>query len=140
MKKILSLLLVFGALMSCQKEKIVPMEDMPSEVTDYATTHFPNNAIVQSIVDKDGFTKTYELILEGSFSLEFNRAKEIIEIDGIYELPNSVIPTKISEYVKANYPTSIITGWALEDNNQEVEIDNKIELNFNKNGDFLNGD
>lgn len=137
MKNVLVILVVLSALTSCEKEKIVPSSDLPSEITEYVTTHFPNNLIIQSIENKDGFTKTYEVLLEGSFSLEFNRKKEVIEIDGITELPTSVIPTKIYDYVVANYPDNVITDWELNRKNQQVELDNEIGLEFNMNDDFL---
>ncbi|RYM34141.1 hypothetical protein ERX46_09280 [Brumimicrobium glaciale] len=137
MKKILGTIAVVAVLISCEKEKIVPSTDLPSEITDYTATHFPNNLIVQSIEDKDGFTKTYDVLLEGSFSLEFNRKKEIIDIDGVSELPSSVIPTKINDYVVTNYPDNVITDWELDDKNQQVELDNEVGLVFNMNGDFL---
>ena len=137
MKKVLSALAVLAVLASCDKEEIIASSDLPSEISDYVTTHFPNNVIIQSIEDKDGFTKTYDVMLDGSISLEFNRKKEIIEIDGVSELPSSVIPTKISAYVDANYPTNFITDWELDDKNQQVELDNGLDLEFNMDGDFL---
>lgn len=137
MKKLLSIIFVFAALTSCQKEKVIPATDLPSEVTDYVTTHFPNNQIIQIIEDKEGLTKTYELLLEESISLEFNRKKEIIDIDAISELPNSVIPSKIKIYVVANYPNNVVIGWGLDDKNQDVDLDNGTSLEFNMSGDFL---
>lgn len=137
MKKLLNIIFVFAALTSCQKEKVIPATDLPSEVTDYVTTHFPNNQIIQSTEDKDGFTKTYDVLLDGNISLEFNRKKEIIDIKSLSELPNSVIPTKIKSYVETNYPNNVIIGWGLDDKNQEVELDNGVGLEFNMNGDFL---
>ena len=82
-------------LTSCEKEEVLPSTDLPSEITSYISTHFPNNSIVQVIKDRDGLTKTYDILLSESISLEFNRKKEIIDIDGVTQLPNSVIPEKI---------------------------------------------
>ena len=72
-----------------------------------------------------------------SISLEFNRKKEIIDIDGVTQLPNSVIPEKILQYVTTNYPTNFITDWKLDDKNQQVQLDNGLDLEFKMNGDFL---
>lgn len=83
-------------LTSCDKEEVIPSTDLPSEITSYISTHFPNNSIVQVIKDRDGLTKTYDILLSESISLEFNRKKEIIDIDGVTQLPNSVIPEKNS--------------------------------------------
>jgi hypothetical protein len=81
--------------------------------------------------------KTYDILLSESISLEFNRKKEIIDIDGVAQLPNSVIPEKILQYVTTNYPTNFITDWELDDKNQQVQLDNGLDLEFKMNGDFL---
>lgn len=122
---------------SCDKEEVIPTSDLPSEIKSYITTHFPNNTIVQVINDRDGLTKTYDILLSESISLEFNRKKEIIDIDGVAQLPNSVIPEKIRQYVTTNYSTNLITDWELDDKNQQVQLDNGIDLEFNMKGDFL---
>lgn len=124
-------------LTSCDKEEVIPSTDLPSEITSYISTHFPNNSIVQVIKDRDGLTKTYDILLSESISLEFNRKKEIIDIDGVAQLPNSVIPEKILQYVTTNYPTNFITDWELDDKNQQVQLDNGLDLEFKMNGDFL---
>ncbi|HXK74209.1 MAG TPA: PepSY-like domain-containing protein, partial [Bacteroidales bacterium] len=91
----------------------------------------------QAIMERDGLSKTYDILLSENISLEFNRKKEIIEIDGETQLPNSVIPEKILQYVTVNYPTNFITDWKLDGKNQEVQLDNGLNLEFNIKGDFL---
>lgn len=127
---------VVFSLTGCDKEEIIPSKDIPSEITNYISIHFPNNTIVQAIND----TKTYDILLSESISLEFNRKKEIVDIDGvdgITQLPNSVIPEKILQYVTTNYPTNFITDWELDGKNQQVQLDNGLDLEFNMKGDFL---
>ena len=131
---------VVFSLTGCDKEEIIPSLDLPSEITNYISIHFPNNTIVQAINDRDVLTKTYDILLSESISLEFNRKKEIVDIDGvdgITQLPNSVIPEKILQYVTTNYPTNFITDWELDDKNQQVQLDNGLDLEFNMKGDFL---
>jgi len=122
---------------SCEKEIITPSDDLPVEISTYLTIHFPKNTIVQVIKDLDGLTKTYDILLSENISLEFNRKKEVIAIDGVTQLPNSVIPEKIHQYVNINYPTQFITDWELDFDNQQIELNNGLDLEFNKKGDFL---
>lgn len=125
------------SLTSCEKEKILTISELPTEITAYVSTHFPNNTITQAIMERDGLSKTYDILLSENINLEFNRKKEIIEIDGETQLPNSVIPEKILQYVTVNYPTNFITDWKLDGKNQEVQLDNGLNLEFNMKGDFL---
>ena len=100
-------------------------------------THFPDNTILQAVIERDGLTKTYNIILSENISLEFNRKKEIIDIDSETKLPDSVIPAKILQYVTTNYPDNFITDWELDNKNQQVQLNNGLDLEFNMNGDFL---
>ena len=124
-------------LVACDKESILPNSELPDEIKTYVSTHFPDNSILQVIKDQDGFIKSYDLTLSGNIGLEFNRKKEIIGIDGVGRLPDSVIPEKIRQYVSSNYPNQFITDWELDDRNQVVELDNGLDLKFNMAGDFL---
>jgi hypothetical protein len=138
MKTVLSTIIILAiALTSCNKEKTILNNQLPSDIKSYVSTHFPNNAIIQSVVDKDGFTKTYDVFLEGNFQLEFNRKYKITDIDGISKLPNSVVPEKIRTYVNINYPNNIIIGWELDEKNQQIKLNNGLDLEFNMQGNFL---
>ena len=122
---------------SCDKEEIISNDKLPAEISTYITTHFPENNILQSMIELDDFTKTYEVMLEGNFKLTFNRKKEIIDIEGFTKLPDSVIPEKIRQYVATNYPGNYIVGWELDGKNQQVELNNDLDLEFTMSGDFI---
>lgn len=122
------------------KERTIAVKELPSEITNYTAKHFPSNQIIQAIEDKEIFGKTYELILEGNFKLEFNEKNQIEEIEGFSKLPESAIPEKIRQYIATNYPKSVITKWSLDDGKQNIKLDNITELEFKLNGDFLRVD
>ncbi|MCO6494247.1 MAG: PepSY-like domain-containing protein [Bacteroidetes bacterium] len=125
---------------SCDKETILTTSETPEEINEYVATHFPNNKIIRVVKDVNGLNKTYDITLDSNISLEFNRKKEIIEIDGSSKLPDSVIPSKIREYVYTNYPDSYITDWELEGKNQQIGLNNDLDIEFSMNGDFIRVD
>ena len=125
------------AFSSCDKEEIISNDKLPAEISSYISTHFPEAKILQSTIELDDFTKTYEVMLEGNFKLKFNRKKEIIDIEGVTKLPDSVIPAKIKQYVSDNYPNNYIVGWELDGKNQQVELNNDLDLEFTMSGDFI---
>lgn len=137
---ILFALVGIGLMVSCDKEAELSPSDIPAEIVAYLEMHFPHYAIIRAVEDVDGRSKSYEITLEGGFKLEFNRKMEIIEIEGKSKLPDSVIPVKILEYVKEHYPDQYIIEWELEGPNQKVELDNKLELIFTMEGQFLRRD
>lgn len=143
MKKILSaglipMTAISFTFASCEKKSLLVDDQIPSEIKSYITTHFPSHSILQSMKDKDNFELTYDVILSDGITLEFNRKKEITGIDGNTELPSSVIPTQIHTYVNTNFAENYITDWELTDRkNQQVELNNGLELLFDKSGNFL---
>ena len=146
MKKIFLLTVItmsFVSFSSCEKKTVLSESQLPSEIKSYVNTHFSDYSILQVVKDKDGVELTYDVMLTEEISLEFNRKKEIIDIDGNrkFGLPNSVIPEKILTYVQSNYSDNYIIGWEKSDNkNQKIDLDNNLELLFNKSGDFLRFD
>ena len=124
-------------LIGCDQEKVLTAWEIPSEITEYVSTHFPNNNLLQAVEDRDGLTKTYDVVLSDNITLEFNRKKEITDIDGNTKLPDTVIPNEISQYVATNFPNNVITDWELEDQHQQVGLDNGADLEFTMNGDFI---
>lgn len=134
----LSLVVALFAFSSCDKEEVISKDKLPVEISQYISTHFPNNDVMQAMIEKDDFKKTYEIILKGNIELKFNSKKEIIDIESLTALPESVIPVKIREYVAVNYPDNFIKGWELDDKNQQIELDNGLDLEFKMNGDLFN--
>lgn len=137
MKRLFLMVTVPFLLTSCEKQVILPLADFPSEISNYVSTHFPDNPIIQTVKDTDGFELTYDITLEGVVFLEFNRKKEIIDIEGFTRLPDSVIPARVLEHVTLNYSDNFIVGWELDGRNQQIKLENGLDLEFNMNGDFL---
>ena len=133
---IIALSVIFFSLVSCDKETILSSSKIPTEISDYVSTHFPNKKILQVVEDVDMTTKTYDVILEENINLEFNRKKEIISIEALSKLPESVIHPKISQYVDVNFPDNFITEWQLEKKHQEINLNNGLDLVFTMDGDF----
>lgn len=133
---ILSILFFSG----CEKEEVIPEQNVPTEIKNYVSTHFPSCSISKAIKENDDNEEMYEISLSCDVKLEFNKQKEIIDIDGNTKLPDSVIPTNILSYVNSNYSTNFIIGWELQSGNQEVQLNNNIVLVFNVTGEFLRVD
>ena len=134
---VFSLVAFLLTMLSCDKETILSVTNIPTEISAYIQTHFPDNKILQATEDKDGFSKTYDIILSENIKLEFNRKKEIIEIKSKSKLPDSVIPEKIRQYTSIHFSDNFIVKWELERKYQKINLDNGLELEFTLNGDFI---
>jgi len=121
-------------------EVVLTENEIPVEIKTYVTTHFPNSSIIRAIKETDDNMISYELYLSENVELTFNDAFQITEIDGTSQLPDSVIPAAILDYVAQNYPNNFITDWELEDNHQQVELNDETELEFTLDGVFIRVD
>lgn len=111
------------------------VSEMPAPVMTFIQKHFPEEGILKSVEDHDGSNISYEILLDNEVKLEFNNKGEIVEIDGKTQLPDEVLPTKILDYVKENYPKNFITEWKLDDSNkQEIKLDSGVDLEFTLDG------
>ncbi len=137
MKRLFFLALLPLMLFSCESKTVIDLNNIPAEIKNYVSTHFPENKIIQIIEDKDGLELTIDVTMQDGTFLEFNRKKEIIDIESRTKLPDSVIPTNILDYVNANYASNFIIGWELDDRNQQIKLDNGLDLEFTMNGDFI---
>ena len=108
---------------------------LPVEITSYIKTSFPNHKIIKHNMDDDD--KGYEVYLDKEIVLDFNSKNEIVGIDGKSKLPDTAVPPKILAYVKSSFSSNSITDWELEDKIQQVTLNNGVELEFNKSGEYI---
>lgn len=136
---ILSIFMLLGFLVSCEKEQVLTVQDLPTPVTTYVSTHFSSATIIK-IEKERRDSEYYEITLSNGVKLEFDMNNNIIEISSNSKLPDSVIPAAILTYVNTNYASNFIIGWELKLGNQEVKLNNNLELIFSMSGDFIRVD
>lgn len=133
----MTILFSFLFLTSCDKENLMYEDKIPIEIRNYVSTHFPSCSISKAVEENDENDEMYEITLSCGFKLEFNKNKEIIDIDGTTKIPDSVVPDELLTYVGSNYPNNYIIGWEIQGSNQQVELNNNITLVFSMQGDFV---
>lgn len=121
-------------------ETLLTENEIPDQIMSYLSEHFPDNDIIKTVQDNDDGTTTYEVYLDGNYELDFNADYDITDIDGTSELPDSVIPQALLDYVSQNYADHYITDWELESSYQQIELDNGVELEFEMDGTFIRVD
>lgn len=115
---------------------------LPKLSQEFIKKHFPNEKISFVIIDKEGMKTTYELMFTSGKEIEFYKNGQWKEIDTKKEaIPQSIIPSSLRQYVKENFPNDVYVVqmekkfWGIE-----VELSNKLELEFNRQGRFLRYD
>lgn len=138
MKKIVVILMcvfAMSAVVSC--DRVVSADKLPAQAKQFVTAHF--NGIEVLSVRKDGFK--YDVVLFDGTELEFSHGGQWIEVDcGLNPLPDGVLPANTAKYLTAKFPMNFATHVKFEHKRYEVELDNDLDLLFDKNGNFMGAD
>lgn len=138
MKKLLVILMGFialGAFVSCKG--VVSPDKLPAQAKQFIADHF--NGVEVLSVQKDGFQ--YDVVMFDGTELEFSHGGQWIKVDcGLNPLPDGILPANIAQYLAAKFPTNFATHIKFENKRYEVELDNDLELVFDKNGNFMGAD
>lgn len=136
---ITSVLLAFVLFTNCEEETVITVQELPTEINSFVENHFENSTI--SYAEKVRFEdEKYKITLSTGYKISFNKKNEMIKISGNSQVPNSVIPEQILDYVNSNFSSNYIEEWKKEKKNHEVKLDNDLELVFDKNEQFLKMD
>jgi len=141
MKRIISIALVavlctVGAFAGSKKP--IPYKELPKTVQKEFKKGFPEEQ-VQIVTSERLFFKSYEytlLTVDGT-KVVYNEKGEVKSVKNDQGVNEAFVPKEIVKYVKKNLPNSTITEYERGALKQEVELNGKMEIVFNKNGKFL---
>lgn len=138
MKKYLLVLMSFiamSAFVSC--DRVVSPDKLPAQAKQFIAAHF--NGVDVLSVRKDGFQ--YDAVLFDGTELEFNHGGQWIKVDcGLNPLPDGILPAPTAQYITAKFPMNFATHVKYEHKCYEVELNNELDLVFDKNGNFMGAD
>ena len=138
MKKYLLVLMSFiamSAFVSC--DRVVSPDKLPAQAKQFIAAHF--NGVDVLSVQKDGFQ--YDAVLFDGTELEFTHGGQWIKVDcGLNPLPDGILPAPTAQYITAKFPMNFATHVKYEHKRYEVELNNELDLVFDKNGHFMGAD
>jgi hypothetical protein len=134
MKKLFVLLLGLITLnVFASNDRPITFQQLPQKAQQFITTNFKGVEVLSATVDDD-----YEVYLANGTKVEFTLQGEWKEVKCVAgAVPAAIIPAAISKYVKTHFPNTTIVKIDKKYNGYEVELNNDIELKFDKNGNFL---
>ena len=142
-KQFLTLLVAVLSILGAQAQNYT---GIPQNARNYVAKHFNGYNISHYEVEKeilDEEHKVYVTKNSVSFKLDFDKKGNIKEIESLDDktgLPNSVLPVKITQHVKSQFPNAKIIEWKRKKNTQVIELSNDIELVFSSKGEFIRVD
>lgn len=145
MKRILSTVLMAVLAVTFASAGDVVTRDtlqLPLPARNFILQHFTDPQIAYIKIDNELFRgKIYEAVLVSGTEIEFDNRGEWTSIDTQKEaVPASVIPVYIKDYVSANFKNNFITQIERNRRYTEVELNNDLNLKFNRSGQLIKMD
>lgn len=144
MKQLLvALTCLFAVTFTACADHDTPIEfsQLPQAAQDFSTQHFGSEDILFIVLDTEIGDKEYKISYKNGAEVKFNKAGEWKSVEndrGI--VPEAIIPAAVLNTVKAKHPNASVTKISKERKTIDVELNDKIEMVFNKNGKFLRYD
>lgn len=132
--------MLFAGCVMAGPDKPITIKQLPKTAQDFIQKHFSNLVFANGEQDNDR-TVEYTIKFTDGTELEFNQKGEWTDVDcNRNKVPDAIIPAQIRNYVSGNYQNSIIVKIQKENFGYEVELNNGLELKFNKEGKFISVD
>jgi hypothetical protein len=139
-RNIFAVLMLFIA-MTVSAQKKIEVFELPLASINFIREYFPNVTVDKATKDAEHGEKGYEVILSDGTEIEFWKDGKWREVDGKNNpIPTDFINRKIVDYVTKNYPKNKITHIDYGHKDVDVDLTDKIDLEFTKEGTFIKGD
>lgn len=134
MKKILLLLVCLFSLQTVVRaddDRPIAVTQLPASAQQFIKKHFAGNQVAFAKMEKDWFSKSYDVTFTNGNKLEFDEKGEWTEVDCKYtSVPAAIVPKAIAYYVAQNYKDVRILKIDRDTRDYEVKLSNRLELKF----------
>ena len=136
-----ALLALTCSLTACNKERVITFDQVPEPAKAIVAAHFDAAQIAYITLEKGLFDAEYDIRFNDGRTIEFNKAGELQKVDCKQtEVPSALVPEPVQAYIKANFPNAIITEWGKDDRGYKAELNNGLDLKFNRKYEFVRVD
>lgn len=126
---------------ACVNEQLITFDQVPESAKAIVAAHFDDAQIAYVMLDKGLFDNEYDIRFNDGRTIEFNKAGELLKVDcKLTEVPSALIPEPVLTYIKANFPNAFITEWGKDDRGYKAELNNGLDLKFNRKFEFIRVD
>ena len=126
--------MTFLAILFCGMTSAMAQNNNNPEINNFVKQYFPEATVLMVNSEWD----EYEVRLSDGTQIEFNRKAEWKKIDCDHSatytnVPAELVPSQIATYVKSNFANQGITKIEKNRRGWEIELNNDLEIKFNKN-------
>lgn len=125
-------LFIMCATIACaDNEKPIQTNQLPAAAQQFIKQHFANRTVALAKMETELMSKSYEVIFSDGDHIDFDGKGNWEEVDCKFSsVPDAIIPTPITKYVKDNYPDVTIKKIEKDHREYDVKLSNRMELTF----------
>ncbi len=124
-----------------KSNKAIDATDLPSKAVKFIKKNFKNSTIMYTKAEGKRKSREYEVVLSTFETIEFDRSGNWTEIHGKKNgVPTNMLSRKMRSYLSKNYKKNKIVKIERKENKFEVELNNDVDLIFDKDGLFIQED
>ena len=123
------------------KDVAITTDQLPQTSQQFIKTYFGEIQVSYAKMETELFDKNYEVVFVNGSKVEFNKQGEWKDVDCKYaEVPAGIVPQKIQEFLTKNHPTAKVIEIDKDSRDYELKLNNRIELKFDINENFMGYD
>lgn len=117
------------------------IQQLPAKSQEFIKTYFQDYKVSYVLTDKEFADVDYKIRFEDGTEIEFNARGEWTDVKGKQNcIPTGFIIKEITDYVNAHHKDACIKEIEKEFNRITIELNNKLELEFNSKGKLISYD
>ena len=117
------------------------IQQLPTKSQEFIKTYFQDYKVSYVLADKEFADVDYKIRFEDGTEIEFNARGEWTDVKGKQNcIPTGFIIKEITDYVNAYHKDACITEIEKEFNRITIELNNRLELEFNSKGKLISYD
>ena len=130
---VLVCLIAFQIKALADNDKPIAVTQLPATSQQIIKKNFAGKKVALAKQETGLLDKSYEITFTSGEKIEFDKNGNWTEISCKRSaVPASIVPAQIRAYVKKNYPGCIILKIEKDDDGYEIDLNNRIEITFNK--------
>lgn len=121
-----------------EKTQLVKFNELPQKAQTFIETYFNAADISFVKMEKDGLHNDYDVRMTDGTKIDFDHDGSLEEVDcQTKAVPAGIVPEKITTYVAEHFAGAFIVKYEIDRRELKVELNNSLDLEFDKQGNFL---
>ena len=121
-----------------EKTQLVKFNELPQKAQTFIETYFNAADISFVKMEKDGLHNDYDVRMTDGTEIDFDHDGSLEQVDcQTKAVPAGIVPEKITTYVAEHFAGAFIVTYEIDRKELKVELNNSLDLEFDKQGNFL---